>query len=234
MSRDDWFRNTKWNESIERTFEEKLRRARRKSEYLRIQAGGLAESHPVVALQLLERYFAIGEKVIWAQAYCDQARAFLTLGRVDDAITSYERALDREAEFPNVITQAYIELPFLIATRGLGERYDRAARILQDNQSRLTFPVERFKWHAALALIAKCRGDNVSASEHASRALAEANQCHSGFRYHPAIGLVQQHYRTLINQLTPISGMPIHELSRPEEEHIVGGRLRGIVRKFSK
>lgn len=138
MARDDWFRNTEWNESIERAFEEKLRRARRKSEYLRIQASGLAESHPHVALQLLERYFAIGEKVLWAQAYCDQARAFLTLGRLDDTITAYEKALDRETEFPNVITQAYIEFPFLIATRRLGERYDRATQILQVNQSRLT------------------------------------------------------------------------------------------------
>lgn len=234
MPRDDWFRNTNWNRSVERGFEEKLRRARKKSEYLRLQAGGLAESHPIVALQLLERYFAIGEKTLWAQAYCAQARAFLVLGRMDEAITSYERALEREAEFPNVITEAYVELPFLIATRRLCERYERALQILQENQSRLTFPVERFKWHAAMALIAKCRGDDVSASENASRALVEANQRHSGFRYHPEIGLVQQHYRTLIDQLTPISGRSIREFSSPEEEQNIGSWLRDFVRKFSK
>jgi tetratricopeptide (TPR) repeat protein len=234
MPRDDWFRNANWDRSIEAAFEERLRRARKKSQYLRIQAGGLADSYPIVALQLLERYFAIGEKVLWAQAYCDQARAFLALGRLDDAITSYEKALEREAEFPNVITQAYIELPFLIAIRHLGERFDRAAQILQDNESRPTFTVERFKWHAAAALIANRRGDNVSASEHASRALAEAKQRHSGFRYHPEIGLVQEHYRTLIDQLTPICGRSICDPSPREEGQNIRSWLRGFVRKFSK
>jgi len=210
MSRDDWFRNTEWTESIERAFEEKLRRARQKSQYLRIQANCLAESHPIVALRLLERYFKLDEKFDWAHAYCDQARAFLSLGRVDDAINSYERALDREAEFPNLKTQAYIELPFLIVTRSRRERFERAAQVLLDHQSRLTFPVDRFMWHAALALIAQCRGDNANASEHASYALTEARQHHSGFRFHPTVGLVLSQYQSLIDQLTPLSGKPLH------------------------
>lgn len=218
MSRDDWFRNREWTESIERAFEEKLRRARRlKSQYVRIQAGCLAESHPVVALRLLERYFKLDEKFDCAQAYCDQARAFLSLGRVDDAITSYERALDREAEFPNLKTQAYIDLPFLIATRNLRERFARAVQVLLDHQSRLMFPVDRFMWHAALALIAESRGDNASASEHASCALTEAHQHHSGLRFHATIGLVPKQYQTLIDQLTPMSGKPLHRTFRREE-----------------
>jgi len=210
LSRDDWFRNTEWTESIERAFEEKLRRARRKSQYLRIQANYLAESHPIVALRLLERYFRLDEKFDWAQAYCDQARAFLSLGRIDDAITSYERALDREVAFPNLKTQAYIELPFLIATRHLRERFERTAQVLQDHQCRLAFPVDRFMWHAALALIAESRGDNSSASEHASCALTEARQHHSGFRFHPTVGLVPNQYQSLMDLLTPMSGEPLH------------------------
>jgi tetratricopeptide (TPR) repeat protein len=210
MSRDDWYRNTEWNESIETAFEEKLRRARRKSQYLRIQASCLSESHPVAALRLLERYFGLGDKFDWAQAHCDRARAFLSLGRIDDAITSYESALGREAEFPNLKTQAYLELPFLIATRSLRKKFDQAAQILRDHQARLTFPVDRFMWHAAMALIAKTRGDSASAAEHASSALTEASQHHSGFRFHPTIDLVPDRYQGLIDQLTPISGKPLH------------------------
>ena len=38
MSRDDWFRHTAWNDKIAAQFEAKLKRARRKDQYLRIQA----------------------------------------------------------------------------------------------------------------------------------------------------------------------------------------------------
>src|SRR5690349_22700680 len=97
---DDWFRNTEWNESVALAFEQKLKRARRKSQYLRIQACTLARHDPKVALELLERYFALGDDFDHAQAYVDQANAYLALGDVDAAIRSYESALERERAFP--------------------------------------------------------------------------------------------------------------------------------------
>lgn len=210
VSDQDWFRNTEWNELIERAFEDKLRRSRRKSQYLRIQAHTLAESHPVVALQLLERYFELEDKFDCAQAYCDQATAFLSLGRPEDAVICYEKALRREAEFPNLETQAYLELPFLIATRRLRDRFDQAEQILRDHQSRLTFPVDRFMWHSSWALIATSRGDGARASEHASQALIEAQQRHSGMQFHPAIGLVSQRHQSLVDDLARLVGRPFH------------------------
>ncbi len=210
MSRKEWFRNADWNESIERAFEEKLRRSRRKSQYLRIQASILSESHPETALRLLDEYFALGDQFAWAQAYCDQACAFISLGRVDDAIAAYQKALEREAEFANVKTQAYIELPFLIVTRGLREKFDHAARVLQEHESRLMFPLDRFMWHCARALIAQSRGDGAGASEHASRALIEASRRNSGFLGHPTVGSVTQQYQSQIDELTLITGKPLH------------------------
>ena len=65
---DDWFRNTTWNDDVARRFEEKLRRARRKEQYLRIQACTLATTYPHVALDLLERYFALSDDFGHAQA----------------------------------------------------------------------------------------------------------------------------------------------------------------------
>ncbi len=108
MMSTDWFRNAEWNDSIERAFHEKLRRARRKEQYLRIQASTLAHSYPEVALKLLDRYFELPDDFDHAQAHVDRATALLALGRVADAITAYEAALAREAVFPNLQTQAIL------------------------------------------------------------------------------------------------------------------------------
>ena len=93
----DWFRNTTWNESVERAFDERLRRAKRKEQYLRIQACTLARSYPEVALKLLDRYFELPDDFDHAQAHVDRATALLSMDRVEDAIASYEAALAREA-----------------------------------------------------------------------------------------------------------------------------------------
>lgn len=198
---DEWFRNTTWNTSVAHTFEEKLRRARRKEQYLRIQASTLAASHPQVALELLERYFALPDQFDHAQAYVDQAQALLVLNRVDEAIQSYEAALAREAVFPNLKTQAYLDLPFLIATQRIKERYEQAIQLLEVHEDRLTFPVDRFRWHAAHALIAADTGDRAAAKSYAERALQASGIEHSGFRYHPAVGLIADKYDEVIQSL---------------------------------
>jgi tetratricopeptide (TPR) repeat protein len=151
---DDWFRNTTWNDAVEQAFNEKLSRARRKEQYLRIQACTLARSHPDVALRLLDRYFAMKDNFDHAQAFVDRATAFLTLGRIDEAIDSYNAALAREAEFPNLLTQAYLDLPYLIAVRAVRNQYHHAIQLLEKHTNRLMFPVDHFRWHTALALMA--------------------------------------------------------------------------------
>jgi len=201
----DWFRNTTWNEAVERAFDEKLRRARRKEQYLRIQACTLARSHPEVALKLLDRYFEMPDDFDHAQAHVDRARALLVLGRVNDAIASYEVALAREAAFPNLQTQAHLDLPYLIATHGIRGQYERALQLLEVHEARLMFPVDRFRWHAARALIAADSPEAGAAGVHAKRALEAATHEHSGFRYHPSVGLVTEQYDGVIRKLEAYS-----------------------------
>ena len=200
----EWFRNETWNAAVARVFEDKLRRARRKEQYLRIQAGTLAGSHPQVALDLLERYFTLPDQFDQAQAHVDRATALLALDRVDEAIQSYEAALAREAAFPNLQTHAYLDLPFLIVTRGITTRLDRAARLLEEHEHRLMFPADRFRWHAARCLIAAHIGDTGLAKSHAAQALHAADEGHSGFRYHPAVGLVAGRYEQLVQRLRAV------------------------------
>jgi tetratricopeptide (TPR) repeat protein len=197
----DWFRNTSWDDAIERVFNEKLRRARRKEQYLRIQACTLARSHPEVALTLLDRYFELDDDFDHAQAHVDRATALLALGRVDEALAAYEAALAREAVFPNLQTQAYLDLPYIVATRAVRDQYRRSLELLGRHESRLMFPVDHFRWHAAHALIAAATGETGSVRNHAERALEVASRDQSGFCYHPSVGLVTPQYEAVVKKL---------------------------------
>ena len=205
MSRLDWFRNTSWNPKVEAAFFERLARARDKSQYLRIQASTLASSCPRVALLLLERYFALGEHFDMAQAHVDRATAYLSLGQVDSAILAYEAALAREATYPNLLTQAYLELPFLIATRRLSQHYGRALALLESHKHRLMFAKDRFQWNCAAALIRSDQGDGRAAQEYARNALGASSETSSGFRYHPKVGLVTSTDRALFRRLSKLA-----------------------------
>jgi tetratricopeptide (TPR) repeat protein len=197
----DWFRNETWSTSIEQAFDDKLRRARRKEQYLRIQASTLARSHPDVALGLLDRYFELPNDFDHAQAHVDKATAYLALGRVADALGAYEDALAREAAFPHLKTEAYIAFPYLVAVQGIRSHYSRALELLLLHRSRLMFPVDHFRWHSARALIAGATGESDTAKAHSHQALEAAAREHSGFRYHPSVGLVTDQYGATIKRL---------------------------------
>lgn len=201
----DWFRNEAWNEAISKEFEKRLLRARQKEQYLRIQASTLAKAHPAVAVELLRRYFELPVQIDRAQAYVDCACALTALGRVDEAVQAYESALRREAEFPNVRTQAYLELALLVATASLANTYQRAKELLEEHKSRVAFPVEEFLWHGAYALILAAQGEHVQAKTRARSALDAAERKDSGFRYHATLGLVTEQHRKLLEAVRSIA-----------------------------
>ncbi len=203
MSRDDWFRNEDWTSTIEQNFYVKLKRARRKAQYLCIQAHHLSRSHPEIALRLLNEYFALDDRFNHARAFSFQADAYLALGNIDLAIEAYEHGLAREKEFPNFRTQSWIELPYLIATRQIHAKYQRALELLNAPDT-ILFPVQKFKIYAAHALILAALGDHNIASDHAKEALREAGQRHSGLRYHSELGLVGSQYEVIAARLQQI------------------------------
>ena len=206
MAHDDWFRNAEWNSDIEAAFFAKLKRARDKSQYLRVQACTLASTHPRIALRLLDQYFALGDNFDAAQAHVDRATAFLSLGQVEDALASYEAALTVEAKSPNYQTQASLGLPFVVACQGIVARYEQALDLLDRHQPKLSFPVEYFRWHTARALISSAVGVTAEAKAQARLALAAAEKDHSGFQYHPSVGLVGESYQQIRQRLASLAG----------------------------
>ena len=205
MNRQDWFRNPSWDPEIEAAFFKKLALAKDKSQYLRIQASILASHFPDVALRLLDQYFASGEHFDVAQAHVDRATAYLCLGQTASAVLAYEAALAREASHPHSQTQACLELPFLIATERLSQHYDMAMALLEAHKNRITFPIERFRWNCALALIRSEQGDCSAAQQAARDALVASTEAHSGFPQHPRIGLAVAMDESLRKRLTELA-----------------------------
>lgn len=209
MGRDDWYRNTHWDSATEIAFRTKLARARTsRPQYLRIQASYLTPNFPKAALQLIEEYFETGDKFDVSSAFCTQAEANLALGKKGEAVAAYKQALAWEEEHPQVISTARIDLPTLIAADRLSDNYDYALDILttrfkpMDHQ----FPITRYKWNGACALIMHEQGQLAEAKEFAERALRAAMETESPFRYHRNIGLVRNTADDFGKRLKRIAG----------------------------
>jgi hypothetical protein len=186
-----WCQNTSWSPEIEAGFEGRLARAKNKAHYLRIQAGALARSEPEIALRLLERYFGFGEQLDVALAHVDKAAAYRAIGDIQAAIAALEAALAREVIQPHIRTRAYLELPELVAIERLKHLYLRALDLLSSTESQLTFPVDRYLWNGARALILADCGKVPEARSNAIAALSAAADMNSGFANHPNVGLVK-------------------------------------------
>ena len=202
MGTTEWFRNVTWTEAVAAQFEVKLKRARRKEQYLRIQASTLANIEPNVAHSLLDRYFELPDQFDHAQAHVDRAKAYLAQARVAEAIVAYRAALSRELEFPNLLTQAYIDLPYLVAEQCVEPEYARALEVLDKHKTRLMFWLDHFKWNAAKAFILQALGKSTEAQAFASAALSAAAKEESGFQWHQTVGLVGGSYGHVIARLS--------------------------------
>ena len=200
VSSDDWYRNEDWNETIEEHFYSKLKRARtQRDQYLVIQALTLADKHPKVSLRLVDEYFeSRKEQFDDVRALLAKANAFIKLDDRERCVATYKEILQREREFPNHQTGAYLDYPYLVATQKIEGEFDNALEVLNENIDRLTFPLDYYKWHASKAIICN---DGLEAK----KALDVAKVKRSGFRFHQDVGLVGKEHQETIKQLCKIS-----------------------------
>jgi len=203
----DWFRNTEWNDDIASAFEAKLKRARDKHQYLRIQAIHIQPFSAQIALQLLDRFFALEvSRPQMSQAWLQRAQCFAQLGQIQWAIDAALESIEWERKFPNSKTEVTLWFPLLIAETGRADLFDLALELLSSRQN--MFPNQSFHHFAAISLIQQQLGDHEAATRTAQRALEASDRKHSGFSRHPKVGLVGEREQPLVDKIRDIASLP--------------------------
>ena len=213
----DWFRRTAWASNDRLDFEARLSRARRhnRAQYLRIQAAHLeGTGKPELiaeALGLLERMLRdYPDRIERAPAHSQRARCLAQLGRVAEALDAYRAALAQEREFPNVITNAWLDFGWLALTKGLLEsraaEVDAILREREGGRSSCVFPAHEYMLHTLRALLAALHGSEDAARAHARQALTAARAARSRFARHPHVGLVHTPDERILQRLRALAG----------------------------
>jgi hypothetical protein len=172
----DWFRNTDWNEEIEADFFARLARSKsQRDQYLVLQAISLSDSHPSVALRLVDLYFETRAD----DFHDDRARRAVAMAQFAQgghvaALDAYLAMLGGgDAEDKDLFVGSSIEFAFLAARYRSQGHYEAA--IVQLSSLRLPDPSQHdvsFRHLAASALLlAETGRDPTGARKQAALAL---------------------------------------------------------------
>jgi len=194
----EWYRQQSWDQDAASNFEVRLSRARRRGEYLRIQALTLADTclakNARPAIELAKRNLERDpEGIFAAQMHAVIARASVKLGDVEAAIVAYRDAVRLEHARPNVRGYYYLEFAWLIAANSISDLYDEALEAMENNKADqgLIFPANQYRYFASLAFIAADTDDMSTARRKATHALTAASAERGPFRRLPAAGIVK-------------------------------------------
>lgn len=193
----DWYRRTTWSDRDRDEFNDRLKRsrsARKKAQYLRIQALYLAQSgYHISAIELLDKILTeFPERTELAQAHNQKAESLAQLGQLSSAVDEYRASLAAQRDCPGVRTMAWLDYGCLVVEHQLADLYDEISKVLDEFQDRsgMIFPAQEFRYCLIRAIIAESRNHKDVARRFAVQAIAQASKDHSGFRYHPTVGLV--------------------------------------------
>jgi hypothetical protein len=204
MTDEQWFRRTTWTSQDREAFFLRLRRSRsafHKAQYALIQAASLISTKTAegyrAALELLDMILAEWrDSARLADVFDCRARCCVGLGDMEGAVIAYRQVFETQRLRPSVLTNAHLDFGWLVATAPLPEHHDEALAVL-DEFDIGPFPLAQYQASVARALIYDALGDTKSARECAQHAMDAAAAQHSGFRYHPGLGLVDSPDETI-------------------------------------
>lgn len=209
---EDWYRRKTWTPKDREEFFARLRRSRgafHKSQYVRIQACELlaTQTHEayLAALELLDMILQEWfDDAQLALVYHHRAECFSGLGDLPRAIEAYRQVFQAQRDRKGGLTMAHLDFGWLVATTPLPELFDEALAALCEFHTDM-FPLDRYRAGAIQALILDSQGKREQARSHASIALEAAAATHSGFRYHPKVGLVASPDRKVHERLLSLA-----------------------------
>lgn len=207
MSRDDWYRTSRWEPDDQADFETRLRRARIASrpQYLRIKGlaledAGNDEAAEQLWLRTLEEYPEDMEAVSVPEHLGDMA---VRQGRLHDAERLYRRVFKEVPGGSGTSGLVFLSLAELLTATG---RPGEALPLLDTADMELlsTFTSSLFRWHVAHANAALAAGDHATACADAAHALWLAEQP-SQYKGHQGVGVVTPD-ETLLLHLRRLAG----------------------------
>ena len=196
----EWYRKTSWSENDKNEFFEKLKRARdyNKAQYLLIQAGTLVSTKNPnlldVAEDLLNKMLSEfpNERGQQSPALNSLGDIYKIRGNYDKAIECYKKSLKFEEDFPNTITNSYLDFSELIVKMQKTDEYDYAEKLLENEIPESLFPVTKYKGFTILAIINYHKGNSDKAKIYENLAEENANAKTTNLRYHKYLGLVKK------------------------------------------
>jgi tetratricopeptide (TPR) repeat protein len=212
---DDWYRRTTWTQTDEDEFFARLNRSRgqfHKAQYLRIQAHYLQKEFPEEALKLLELIIEeYPEPFELSSTYLQKAQCLVAINQKLESLLWFRKVLESEEKNKGVQTTGYLDYPTFIVSEEMEDLYPEAKSILTKYVDRLMFPVDRYRWNMAMAIIEWNENNRSEASKFAALAIEASSEEKSGFRYHPNIGLVKSQDKRIQKLLNKISkAQPAH------------------------
>jgi len=179
----DWYRRKTWTKKDEEEYFAKLGRARKdgRAQYLRVQAIELIETKDknllMVAETLLNKILTDypDNRIEKSQTYNSLGEIYKLREEYETALEYFQKSLDFEKEFPNVITTAYLNFSEIVVRAEKTELYGKVENLLTEkiNKDTLKFPVQNYIMYSVMTVISEHKGDLERAKIYAE--LAEKN-----------------------------------------------------------
>jgi tetratricopeptide (TPR) repeat protein len=202
----NWFRNTTWNEEIERHFFIKLKRVKDKgmqAQYLNLQAGALIYTGDPelmkVAESLINRQLQEYSDCILfvSYAYCLLGDIYGFRGNYNKSLDYYKQAINFEETFPNMLTNAFLHYAEVAVKTNRTDLFADVEKIFAERRYVASFPLSKYIKYSILSIINKHKGNMEKAKYYANLAHENAEMQLSGLNNHKTLGLVRERDKIL-------------------------------------
>ena len=165
----DWYRRKTWTKADEEEYFAKLGRARKegRAQFLRVQAIELIETKDTNLLSVAETLLNI-ILTEYPDNRIEKSQTLNSLGEIykfredyETALDYFQKSLDFEKEFPNVITTSYLNFAETVDRAEKTELYDKVETLLIEkiNEDTLKFPVQNYIIYSVMRGISEYKGD---------------------------------------------------------------------------